>query len=96
MTTIKTRIKGRRLELDIPADWPDGIEVEIYPITSNDNNDLLTPEEIASTLAAMDRIVPFEMSDAEQTAWDTELKARRIREKKQFAEQAEKLRGAWE
>jgi hypothetical protein len=32
MTTIKATIKGRRLELDVPADWPDGIEVEIHPL----------------------------------------------------------------
>jgi hypothetical protein len=32
MTTIKAIIKGRRLELDVPADWPDGTEVEILPL----------------------------------------------------------------
>ncbi len=32
MTTITATIKGRRLELDVPADWPDGIEVEIHPL----------------------------------------------------------------
>jgi hypothetical protein len=32
MTTIKAKIKGRRLELDVPADWPDGTEVEVLPI----------------------------------------------------------------
>jgi len=32
MTSIKTTINGRRLELDVPADWPDGTEVEIVPL----------------------------------------------------------------
>jgi hypothetical protein len=37
MTTIKATIKGRRLELDVPADWPDGTEVEIHPLDQNTN-----------------------------------------------------------
>jgi hypothetical protein len=39
MTTIKAIIKGRRLELDAPADWPDGTEVEILPL----DKDTTTP-----------------------------------------------------
>ena len=35
MNSIKTTIKGRRLELDVPADWPDGTEVEILPLDKN-------------------------------------------------------------
>src|SRR2546426_47296 len=37
MTTIKATIKGRRLELDVPAEWPDGIEVEIHPLGRETN-----------------------------------------------------------
>ena len=40
MTTIKATIKDRRLELDVPSDWPDGIEVEIHPLESNANGAL--------------------------------------------------------
>ena len=29
-TTIKARIKGRRLEIEVPADWPEGAEGEIH------------------------------------------------------------------
>jgi hypothetical protein len=32
MTTLRATIKGGRLELDVPQDWPDGTEVEIHPI----------------------------------------------------------------
>jgi len=34
MTTIKATIKGRRLEVDVPADWPDGTEVEVVPVAA--------------------------------------------------------------
>jgi len=96
MTTIKTIIKGRRLELDVPADWPDGIEVEIHPTGDDANGNSMSPEEIARTLAAMDRVVPFEMTAAEEAAWEADRQARKEREKAQFAEHAEKLRRSWE
>ena len=34
MTMLRATIKGRRLELDVPADWPDGTEVEIHPMSA--------------------------------------------------------------
>jgi hypothetical protein len=98
MTTIKTTIKGRRLELDAPADWPDGTEVEIHPLGRNANgvHDTMSPEEITRTLAAMDQMVPFEMTEAEETAWEAERQARKEREKGQFVEHLEKLKKEWE
>ncbi len=72
MTTIKATVKGRRLELDAPADWPDGTEVEIHPLDQKSNgvSDAMSPDEIARTLAAMDQVVPFEMTEAEGAAWE--------------------------
>ena len=32
MNIIKATVKRGRLELNVPADWPDGIEVEIHPV----------------------------------------------------------------
>jgi hypothetical protein len=98
MTTIKATVKARRLELDVPADWPDGIEVEIHPLGQgiDGNVEGMSPEEIAKTLAAMDQLESFDMTDAEQAAWEAHRKNRKEREKAQFAEHAEKLRRMWE
>jgi hypothetical protein len=30
---IKGSVKGGRLELDAPPDWPEGTEVEVYPVS---------------------------------------------------------------
>jgi hypothetical protein len=81
MTTIKATVTGRRLELDVPADWPDGTEVVIHPVQRGASQDAeaMSPEEIARTLAAMDRVEPFDMSDAEQAAWEAERVARMLR-----------------
>ncbi|HVC95335.1 MAG TPA: hypothetical protein VND64_16685 [Pirellulales bacterium] len=56
--TIKAIVKGRRLELDVPADWPDGTEVEIQPLGQGTNGgaDAMSPQQIAETLAAMDLV----------------------------------------
>lgn len=128
MTTIQAIIKGRRLELDVPADWPDGLQVEIHPLGESVNGggatipidrdawlrfiektagsitdptfqrdvDAMSSEEIARTLAAMDRVVPIDITDAEQAEWDAARKARQDREKTHFAEHAEELRRGWE
>lgn len=98
MNTIKATIKGRRLELDVPADWPDGIEVEIYPVVDGKNpeEEQISAEEIARTLEAMDRVEPFKLTEAEMTAWETERQARKERDKAEFAENANKLRRDWE
>ena len=98
MTTIKATIKDRRLELDVPLDWPDGTEVEIHPLhpDRNGHSDSMSPEEIAKTLAAMDLVEPLDMTEAERAAWEAERQARKEREKAQFAEHAEELRRAWE
>jgi hypothetical protein len=58
-------------------------------------DDKLSAEEIARTLAAMDRITPFEMTDAESAAWEGERQARKEREKAEFVEKAGTLRGMW-
>jgi hypothetical protein len=96
-TTIKGTVSGGRLELNVPQDWPDGTEVEIHPLpgSMHADSDMLSPEEIAQTLAAMDQIQPFEMTDAEFAAWEAERQSRKELEKAEFIKDAEKLRRMW-
>ena len=98
MTMIKATIKGGRLELDVPVDWPDGIEVEVHPREqgSRSDADVMSAEEIAHALSSMDQVEPLEMTDAERAAWAVGQQARTRREKSQFTEHAESLRRAWE
>ncbi len=98
MTMLRATIKGGRLELDVPPDWPDGTEVEIHPIQRGmvGGTGAMSPEEIATTLAAMERIEPFDMSEGELAAWEAERRSRKEQDKAQFAEHAEKLRSQWE
>jgi hypothetical protein len=98
MTTLKATIKGGRLELDVPPDWPDGTEVEIHPIQRGTSgaSELMSPEEIAGTLAAMDQIEGFELTNAEIAAWEADRQARKEQDKARFAAHAEELQRQWE
>jgi hypothetical protein len=97
MTIITATIREGRLEVAVPADWPDGTEVAVYPLSrrGEGEDDAMTAEEIARTLSAMDQMEPLEMSEAEREAWEAELEGRKRREKAGFIEHAETLRRAW-
>jgi hypothetical protein len=97
MDTIKGTVTGGRLELNVPADWFDGTEVEILPLSKGaDVDDMMSPGEIANLLAAMDQLEPLDLTEAELTAWKAERQARKKWEKAQFAQHAGKLQGMWE
>lgn len=95
---IRATLKGGRLEADVPADWPDGTEVEIYPVPSGTPDDAgrMCAEEIPQTLATMDLVEPLDITDAERAAWEAEREDRIQDEKARFAVHAESLRRIWE
>lgn len=98
MSIIKATVHGGRLELDVPSDWPDGIEVEIHPVGTavTDDVDAMSPEQIGIVLSAMDKVHAFDLSDAERIAWDAERQAAKQSDKAVFVPHAENLRGMWE
>ncbi len=82
-----------------PADLPDETEVEIVPLglpESVHEEEALTPDEIARTLAAMDAVEPFEMTDEERADIEANRQARKEWEKARFNEHADRLRSMWE
>jgi hypothetical protein len=95
---IKATVKDGRLEVEVPADWPDGTEVEVSPLATGiqDDSGMMSGEEIARTVAAMDLVEPMEITATERAAWEAERAGRIGCEKARFAEQAESLRRIWE
>jgi hypothetical protein len=101
MTTITATVLNGRLELAGPLDLPDGTEVEIRlpepeGTDSMSEEQPMTPEEIARTLAAMEKIEPFELTAEEKATLEADRQARKDWEKAQSAECADKLRRMWE
>jgi len=77
MTTIRTVIHDRRIEVPAPEDLPDGTEV-ILTIGTDiaDDDGPMSPEEIAGVLAAMGQMQPLEIPDdvaADLDAWERKL-----------------------
>ena len=66
MTILKGIIQNGQVVLPQPTDLPEGTEVQVVPIdlgVSADDERPVTSDEIARTLAAMERVQPFEMTD---------------------------------
>jgi hypothetical protein len=84
MDTIKATVKRGRVELDVPADWPEGTEVAIYPRqpyegtaeVESDEAWSNTPEAIADSLKWYDSLEPLVVTPAEEA--DTEAWLRKL------------------
>lgn len=94
MSTIKATFRNGRIEPDEPLDLPDGTELQIT--LPDDGDEPSNQGEIDRVLAAMDQIIPFDMSPEEETRLEADRQARKEWEKTHFFERAEKLRRMWE
>jgi hypothetical protein len=98
MSTLKGIIRNGQVIVIGSTDLPDGTEVEILPVglSALDDQEQVTPDEIARTLAAMEKIEPFDMTDAERAAIEADRQARKEWEKVHFDEHGDRLRRIWE
>jgi hypothetical protein len=101
MITIKGTVKNGQVVLDEPNGLSEGTRVEVVPVgadlsSSAKDEGPMTPEEIATVLAAMERIEPLLMTAEEEARWQTDLLAQRAHDKANFEARSEKLRRMWE
>jgi hypothetical protein len=102
VSAIKAIVKDRRLELDVPADWPDGTEVVVKPVRTEETFGIReedwpeTPEASAAWLKWYDSLEPLIFTDDERAAWESARKEQKDFEKAAFVQRAEKLRRIWE
>jgi hypothetical protein len=99
MTILKGIIHNGQIVLPEPTDLPEGTEVQIVPTglaEAAEDEQPMTSDEIARTLAAMECVQPFEMTDLERAAIEADRLARKEWEKSRFFENADRLRGMWE
>jgi len=103
MNAVRATWKDGQIVLDAPVAWTDGLRLVIEPEQAQaapagapDDDTPMTPEEIARTLAAMDKVEPFDMTEEERAAWEAERCAAKEWEKAHFAEHADKLQRMWE
>jgi hypothetical protein len=80
MTTIKTLVRNRRIDVAAPSDIPDGAEVTLTIAESHDNGSLL-PAEIVRVLAAMQNLEPWAIPDdvaSDLDDWERKINERGI------------------
>ena len=90
MTTIKTTIRNRRIDVPAPCEIPDGTEV-ILTIQASEglDNEPLPPEEIARVLAAMQKLEPLDIPQdvaADLDAWERRINQRGLEHRDPSAE----------
>jgi hypothetical protein len=102
MTTIKGVVKNGQILVPAPADWPEGCEVLIEPVSGpgevgmREEDWPTTPEGIAALLRRWDQHEPLETTAEEEARWEEERRKQKESEKAAFAEDAERLRRMWE
>src|SRR5262249_102581 len=96
MTTLTAIVRNGRRESPNPFDLRDGTEVQLWLLSMGDipsgteDDRPMSPEEIARTRAAMEKVEPLDLTDEERAAWEAERQARKQWEKAHFAQHADK------
>lgn len=102
MKAIRAIWKDGRIVPTQPIDWPEGTALVVEPVDESRaaevERDLLddTPEAIARWLAWYDTLEPLIFTPEEEAAWQAARRECRDREKSQFDERAERLKGLFE
>src|SRR6266850_1473888 len=102
MNAIRAAVHNHRLEVEVPADWPDGIEVMIEPMCESESLGIReedwqnTPEAIEQWLRWYDSLEPLVMTPEEEAEWEAARQAQKEYQKATFVEHAETLRRMWE
>jgi hypothetical protein len=90
MTTIKTTIRNRRIDVPAPSEIPDGTEVILTVQASQAKEDEpMSSEEIARILAAMQKLQPLDIPEdvaADLDVWERKINQRGIDHRDESAE----------
>lgn len=76
MTTIRTVIHDRRIDVPAPNEFPDGTEVVLTIGTPIPEDGPMSPEEIERVLADMQLLEPVDLPEdvaADLDAWENKL-----------------------
>ena len=102
MTTIRTIVQDRRIEIPAPDDLADGTEVviELTPASErtgvDDDEWDDSPEGIERWIQRYNKLEPFIFTEAELAALEADRLAQKQWEKDHFFEHSDKLAKLWE
>lgn len=99
MDAIRAKVRGGRIETDVPIDLPDGTELLIYSSdTGQNSHEILgnTPEGLAIWLRAYDALDPLILTKEDRAAIESAKEDQKAWELASFEERARRLQGMWE
>ena len=103
MTSVVGTVKNGQVVLDQPGQLPEGMRVEVLPVSTaplavgmREEDWPTTPGGIAALLARMDQIEPGWLSPEDEAAWRAALREQRELDRTRSDEDAERTRGIWE
>ena len=78
MNAIRSVVKNGRVEVDAPAEWPDGtpvrVELGLNDQSEYDDERPETPDEIRAWLRWYHSLEPIVMTPEEEAAWEADRK----------------------
>lgn len=96
MSSIKSKVHDGRIEFTAPSDWPEGFEVITRPAIDAEENDRMSPEEIQSTLKAMDEFFAMEFDPEAAKEMKEIIDEIRKRDKETAFSRLEKISKGWD
>jgi hypothetical protein len=98
MNTVHAKWTKGQIVVEEAVDWPEGCELVIHPVATNDLSDddveSNDPAAIARWIAEFERIPPLEISSDAEAEWHAARKAQRDVELKTFEERADQIQKA--
>jgi hypothetical protein len=100
MNAIRSVVKNGRVEVDAPADWPDGTPVRVE-LGLDDQSEYAderpeTPEEVQAWLRWYHSLEPIVMTPEEEAAWEADRKTQKEFDIANAAERDRRIEGMFE
>jgi hypothetical protein len=93
-------VKNGRVEVDAPADWPDGtpvrVEFGLNDQSEYDDERPETPDEIRAWLRWYHSLEPIVMTPEEEAAWEADRKTQKEFDIANAAERDRRIEGMFE
>ena len=100
MNAIRSVVKNGRVEVDAPADWPDGtpvrVELGLNDQSEYDDERPETPDEIQAWLRWYHSLEPIVMTLEEEAAWEADRKMQKDFDIANAAERNRRIEGIFE
>lgn len=94
MSTIAAVVRNGRIESKEPLCLPEGTELKVSALGSDDGWDT-SPEAIEARIAALESLEPLIFTPEERAAWEAAKHERKEWEKAHFDEYSDKLIRMW-